>query len=199
MSERGETAGGHLSEEDIELYVLGRMEDNRLEYVEEHLLVCERCQQKVEEEEDFVRTLRAALRAEEAGGRFRRKSAFWRGRGIWAAALTMAAALLAVMWLPRMAGPAVQVELVAVRSGELAEAPSHRTLELHADRRGLPSHPRYRAEIVDSQGRIVDQSSAPAGAATVSWRVKGLPPGVYLVRFLGPQGELLREFALRVR
>jgi len=175
------------------------MEAGQLERAEEHLLVCEECQQRVEAEEDFVRTLRAALRAEAAGERLRRKPGFWRGRGVWAAALTMAAVLWAVMWLPRVGGPAADVELAAVRSGELAEAPSHRALALHADRRGLPSHPSYRAEVVDAEGRVVEKSSAPGSATTVSWRVKGLPPGVYLVRLLGPQGELLREFALRVR
>lgn len=49
-----------LTEAEIEAYVLARMPQEALNFVEEHLLVCGSCIEKVEAEEGFVQDFRTA-------------------------------------------------------------------------------------------------------------------------------------------
>ncbi len=54
----------HLSEELLDEYVRGALRgEDAIAFVEEHLLVCERCRRVVTETDDLVTALRAALSA----------------------------------------------------------------------------------------------------------------------------------------
>lgn len=57
-----EMVGQHPSDDDLELYALGRLTEPDLGRVEEHLLVCEECRVRLDEEDAFVKAVRAALR-----------------------------------------------------------------------------------------------------------------------------------------
>jgi anti-sigma factor RsiW len=54
----------HATDDILELYSLGRLEEPEVSQLEEHLLICEKCQNRVEHEDECVETLRSAL----AGG-----------------------------------------------------------------------------------------------------------------------------------
>lgn len=45
---------GHPSDEAIELYALGRLHEELVVALEEHLLVCEQCQDALEEDDAFA-------------------------------------------------------------------------------------------------------------------------------------------------
>jgi anti-sigma factor RsiW len=46
----------------LEKYALGRLDEPGAAPIEEHLLICERCQDRLKELDDFVTALRAAVR-----------------------------------------------------------------------------------------------------------------------------------------
>lgn len=63
----------HLTEDGIETYCLNRLEEDKLEEVEVHLLLCERCRQSVAEMDLYLASLREHLleAAYEGSPRFR--------------------------------------------------------------------------------------------------------------------------------
>jgi anti-sigma factor RsiW len=50
----------HIDEETLELYALGRLAEEEAAPVEEHLLVCHSCQDRLASTDEFIRTVRAA-------------------------------------------------------------------------------------------------------------------------------------------
>ncbi len=197
MSETIRMDGGHPSEEVLELYALGRLEEDRLGPVEEHLLVCEDCRQAVEQADEYARVMRAALEAERREEGVRTGAGFWSRKPLWAGSLALAAGLAVVALAPRVARPPVDVTLDAIRSSVSAAAPANRPLTLHPDRRSLPPPP-YRVEIVDAEGRPVFQGTSEGDGERVTVRTnRKFPAGQYWVRVYSPGGELLREFGLR--
>jgi len=63
----------HLSEDGIEAYCLNRLEENKLEEVETHLLLCQKCRRSVVEMDAYVASLLEHLMeaACEGSSRFR--------------------------------------------------------------------------------------------------------------------------------
>ena len=51
----------HMDEEELEQYSLGTADSETNTALEEHLLVCEACRERLRAENEFVRLLRAAL------------------------------------------------------------------------------------------------------------------------------------------
>ena len=51
----------HLTEDGIETYCLNRLDESRLEEIETHLLLCQKCQWSVEEMDAYVASLREHL------------------------------------------------------------------------------------------------------------------------------------------
>jgi len=197
MSETNRMDGGHPPEEVLELYALGRLEEDRLGPVEEHLLVCEECRQAIEQAEEYARVMRAALEADKREAGVRSDAGFWRRKPVWAASVAVAAGLAFVALAPRVTSPPADVPLNAVRSNVGAAAPADRPLTLHPDRRGL-SAPPYRVEIVDAEGKTVFQGTSEGDGERVTVRTnRKFPAGQYWVRFYSSTGELLREFGLR--
>lgn len=54
----------HCDEQVLEEYCLGLLNERRANVVEEHLLVCEKCQEALEAQNEFVQCLKAALRTQ---------------------------------------------------------------------------------------------------------------------------------------
>lgn len=192
-----------MDEEEIEHYTTGDIPEEECARVEEHLLICEECRQRVETDDLYVHAMRGA-------------AAEWRGRppveqraprhtGWWWPRLVpamLAAALLAlVVWqagrgLERRA-PVFAVSLAAVRgSNPAAQAPAGRPLDLELDLNALPAFDAYGVQVVDGVGNRVWQGSVSSGAAC---RIAPLSAGTYFVRVSSPSGELLREYALETR
>ncbi|MGJ5813669.1 hypothetical protein [Paludibaculum fermentans] len=51
----------HIAEDSFEQYSMGTLEDSQLAPLEEHLLVCHECQDRLKTTDEFVATMRAAL------------------------------------------------------------------------------------------------------------------------------------------
>ena len=187
----------HLEAEEVERYSMGTIPEEEAARLEEHLLICESCQQRVTESDGYVSSMqRAALEL--------RQSPAVRQRRWWSlprlVPAVAALALLAIVTLVGLrmgnrgpAGPAFAVNLAATRgTGIEAKAPARTPLALRVDLTGLPVWPSYGLEVVDSAGRRVWRG-AVSGA-----NIQPLPPGIYFVRAYAPSGELLREYGLEI-
>lgn len=204
-----------LSAEEVEDYLFNRLSGVTREAVEEHLLVCESCRSRVEEEERFIEAARSAagkfetesllrqMEGQAAIGASQSRSPrplHWMAMAATAAVLLIGGSLTYRMLHPE---PALEVSLRAERSGsERTQEPvAGEKLLLSADLRGLPPLSQYRWSIVDSQG--VPVAGGTIEARGESGRIelaRGLPAGTYWVRLHEPEsGVLLREFGLVVR
>ena len=126
-------------------------------------------------------------------------------QSLLAAALLLVLAGITVAWrmqLSRVAlAPVATVQLFALRGGDgyAARAPSGRPLDLVFNRRDLSVDLSYRAELVHSLGRQVWSGSVRIADQNLSIRVeRPLPAGAYWVRLYSSDGQLLREFGLRI-
>ena len=190
----------HLDAEDLERYALGAFAPEGDALLEEHLLICEGCQDRVREAEEYLLAMRMAAeqwRRDERAAKVRE----WRFPAWFPALATAACCLLLVVATFRFAqprGPAVAVSLSAVRgNGTGSNAPAGRELILHPDLTGLAETPSYRLEIVDQTGHQVRQGRFARGPNGI--KVPGLAAGQYFVRVYRPAGDLLREYGLEIQ
>jgi hypothetical protein len=213
--------GPHLEESQLEKYSMGILPEQQTASFEEHLLVCETCQDRLLEMDAFVNAVRSVspklrdeLENEPSRERKEFRAAGWL-RELWSiltsakvpVMLAGAAALVLMLAIPRYAVQtrgAVEpyaITLEARRGIEglsQARAPEGRPLTLRVDLTELPSFPEYGVEVVGGQGEQILRSSAKPNAGTLSIASGKLPQGIYFVRLFAPDQELLREFTLHV-
>lgn len=198
----------HADDEHLEQYSMGSLSLGESEELEEHLLVCYSCQDRLKDMDNWTEAMRTAacrLRAKA------RREPLWRlfmpRRPAWAFGFATAA-LIALIWIagaqwrfmPRSAGPPLTLYLRATR-GLAAEnrAPHGRPLILRLSIAEAPASKHYKVEIVDAAGRGLWSSSAAPRDGTITLTVgTKLPTGEYYVRLYAASGELLKEFALQV-
>ena len=196
----------HPDEEQMERYSMGDLSDEETARFEEHLLVCESCQQHVISSDDYVSTMHSASTRIRQQGR-RSRNPWWlfpRWTPVLAGATVML--LLGVLGLRWAASrnngkpqPALAIALVATRGEEIrAKAPPGRTLALRADLTGLPPETSFRLELVDAQGKPVWHGDVAPREIQATPAVSGLSPGLYFLRAFTPSGKLLREYGLEV-
>lgn len=210
---------GHLTEDAIEQYSMAKLEGAELEEVEEHLLLCAECQDRVAEADQFIHAFRAASarmaeeRAQEAKvvtpakdrwGRLRAAFSGW--RPAYAMGGALAAALLVVWFAPRgvqVPAPESAIELQAIRGSGTAvmTAPADSRLNLTLDLMGLPEGDPLRVAIAEEAG--ADQWTAtlkrPEGEKLNVRTEKPFEPGLYWVRIYAPDNTLLREYGLELK
>ena len=199
-----------LTDEEIEAHVLSRLPAGATEAVEEHLLYCTSCLDRVEEEERFSTAFRAAARAREAELRAGAAAKGWLAwlRGpypVWAGALAMGLALCLIVPWNRQPEPAQAVRLSVVRGSEPApagQAVAGRPVRLEIDTTELPRLSRYHLQLVNPRNEALSGKDVePAGGKLVWEQETLLAPGAYWVRLYDSQagGVLLREFGLSVK
>lgn len=183
----------HLDADDIEKYSIGGISEESAAELEEHLLTCQACRDRVTESDRYVRAVQNAARQLDRAGMVRQVSAshHWR---MWAlAAALLVLAVTAAVLRPWAGHPEVAVSLSAMRGADLtAKAPAGAVLVLHPDLTGIPASPPYRLQLVDAVGSTVWQGAFPAA------RVSPRRAGAYYLRLYSSGGELLREYGLTV-
>ncbi len=200
----------HSTEEMLDLYAVGRLEEPLAEILEQHLLICEPCQVRLDQADSFARGMtRATARLARERELKSAKIPFWQNlrlpgpRWLSAAACvaTFCVALMTSSQWPRASVQApVSVDLVALR-GDSMTAPAGRALNLNLDTRGLALKPQAQVELVNDEGQILERSIAhPAANKVTFFLPKGLRRGAYFVRLVGPGSDsALREFALEAK
>jgi hypothetical protein len=198
-----------LDEEEIEKYSLGDITEEQSSRFEEHLLICESCQNRVTKSDSYVAAMQGAARI--------RRESLKTGRHGWgtrrltpplaAAASVLLLAAAGLWWVNGPAKgrnrvtvePASVINLVATRgNGIEAKAPAGRTLTLQLDLSGLPPEPSFRLELVDALGKGVWQGPVASQDSKAVASVPQMAGGLYFLRAYAPSGKLLREYGLEV-
>jgi hypothetical protein len=195
--------GYHATDDALERYAMGRLPEPELTRFEEHLLVCESCQDRVALED----SIRQGVRDKGAVLRQPRDIVWWPFPKLaWAAGLVAAglAVFAGFEWqsVRRAPGTPAVILLQTTRGTEdpTPAAPAGRPLTVVLDLTGLQQFSEYKLEIVRAAGRPVFQANqAPQGNKLQATLSRGLEAGAYFVRVYTPTRELLREYALIVR
>jgi len=194
----------HATDEVLERYAMDCLAGPQLAEFEEHLLVCNTCQDRLAREDIIRQRVRdgaAALERSPAPVRWQ-----W-PRLAWAAGLVAAGLLVfagSAWQFQRRSSAAPAVILLQTTRGTddppLSPALAGRPLTLVLDLTELQQSSEYTLEIVDAGGRPAFQSHASPQKDKLQVTVtRGLAGGVYFVRLYTPARELLREYALTVR
>lgn len=202
----GEPTPPCLSDGQLELYSMGRMAEPASAVVEEHLLLCSDCQDRLNEVDEYV-----ALMKQETGrlvtqpARPRRSliPQLWISKPVWAGAFALLIATIGISWQLAMRPAALPVETVQLVANRGVHAETHavrnRRLTLKMDLTELPAADAYRVQVVDSTGAPVWQGTAKPGERRLQVSLnRKLEPGTYWVRLYGGDEEFLREYGLRV-
>ena len=181
----------HPDAEEIESYSMGAISDAETGGLEEHLLICEQCRNRVLEADAYLSAMRQA--GTEIRGALKQRS-FWS----WtlAAASSMAVIVAAVFLLRSPLDMRVQeARLYAMRGATSGvKVSAQRPLRLVPDLTGLPEFRSYRVQIVDGVGKPIYTGLFSTEDPAV--KMNGVPSGIYFVRLFSPNGKLLREYGL---
>jgi hypothetical protein len=190
----------HVDAEDLERYSMGASPLETTPFIEEHLLTCDSCRNRLRETDVYLLAMRTSseqVRRDEKAAKRRE----WRIPAWFPIMATVACGIMLVVVTPRFIrspGPAVAVSLTALRSdGAGNSAPAARELVLRPDLTGLAEDSSYRLEIVNQTGHTVRQGTLTRAQNEI--QVRGLGAGLYFVRVYLPAGELLREYGLRIQ
>lgn len=192
----------HPSDETVEQYSLGRLDGQKLDGFEEHLLICPTCQDRLARDDAWRAGMRdaAAVLPREPVAQRRFLKLFW--------ALGFAILLLSVgavtqsRFRRRPQSPPAVIMLQATRGAESSNlaAPAGKPLALSLDLTGLPQLRVYAVEVVDAAGNPVLRTGVAARGSRAPVALNnGLNAGAYFVRLYDPSRVLLREFVLTVR
>lgn len=185
----------HPDQDVFEDYAFERLSLDEAANFEEHLLICEECQETLAKTDEYIYVMKAATAAY-AGGRATSPTPGWRQGLRWnaaAAAILLLSCLTALLSSRAPAGDPKEITLNAYRGpGDVPLAPAGQPLDLKIDFKDVRAASGYRVEVVDRVGRRVWFGGPPAHLA------KGLPKGDYWVRLLTDNGEWLREYGLVV-
>ena len=212
-----------LTEVDLENYLYDRLRSEDLERVEEHLLICTSCQDRLAGEEEYVTAFRTASAEIAAGSRGTAATAnsekpawslgdffgSWNG---WAksAAAAMAVAVLVIAFRVPFQNPSTAMQNVVLSTergdSNLATANAGFQVTFNMDLKELEQHPSYLVEVVTANEgtRLMQQVVVPKHGQ-LAWKPLDRPlnPGDYVIRIYAneknaKESNLLREYVLRV-
>ncbi len=204
---------GHPSEDVLEEYVFGRLDEISSARLEEHLLWCESCQGALQETEGYVRSMKAVLAepapvpATSTGAVDWLKSLLPRPQNLaWAGALAAAFVVILVFRssvferFPNRSVSAAPVALSSFRGGAvISHAPARRPLELYIDLADVSTPCECRVEVVNGTGTPQWTGAGSVASGKLIAQVpEGFAAGQYWVRLYSSDSVLVREFGLRL-
>ena len=201
-------AQSHPSEEILEEYLFLRLPETLAAPIEEHLLVCQDCQDKAVATAQFISAIKDMGRQPAADLRPRPGwlSGFAANKTSLVPVLILAVvAILAVRKHAQEPVTAVPVTLSSLRGAEaLSPAPAGKPLKLHIQSpdlaQDLANGREYRVEVVDDTGDAVWKGAVTkTDGKLMAMMLKPLQKGVYWVRLYGTGSEPLREFGLSAK
>ena len=204
MAEKGQTR--HIDDETLDRYALGKLSEDDAAPIEEHLLVCHACQDRLDRADSFIGAFREAAplvpEPEAAGVPWYRRIPQI-PKSVWVPALAAVALLAIVVQTPPSLDRTQAVELRTFRGAEAgAEVESGSLLQLRLGTEGLKDGQPYRVEIVNSRGTRIWYGVVSWADGTAGVHVpKLLGAGQYWVRLYNvhPESDLVREYRLKVR
>lgn len=205
------TVGNHLSDDLIERYSLNQLpEDSVLEF-EDHLLLCEGCQHRLTDAEQYLRiasTAAAELHRKPVESELRGFRLAWLWsvpKPMWAGALALLALTVGLRSFPESQVPTAPHEVVlsALRGVERnVSFTKPGSLILTFDGTEIASQPEYQVQVVGAGGDIVWQGKVTGERGMMHVPVSHpVSAGKYWVRLYGPNdaSDLIREYGLEVK
>jgi anti-sigma factor RsiW len=194
----------HIPEETLEQYCLGRLSESETEPVEEHLLLCNLCQDTLTETEQFVTAVRSALDQLES----QPATETWWAR-LWRSLTTLpkpvfalaACALALIVIIPSQTRNPAVVQLQAMRGAEAAtQAPANTklTLRLPAPTAATLEQGRLELRVANLDGAVVAQAPVQQKDGQIIAEIDGLSAGAYWAR-LYSNDQIVAEYGLNVR
>lgn len=192
----------HPEEDALELYCLGRLDEDKSGSIEEHLLTCAQCQDRVQELDSFLKAAKIAAREVRQEDRYRAsKPAFqWFGKPAWVTAAALAVGLVVVV--PQLREKEPQSVSLSAYRGETAgtgTAEAGRPLQLQIDLKGIPPGDCCVIEVADRSGKVVATGPAKPENESAQFNARSLDAGRYWIRVKTTSGDPLRETALEVK
>ncbi len=193
----------HESDERLELYALQRLSDSDVIQIEEHLLVCESCRDRLEQNADFAIAMREAIESNPVP---ERKAWFgWlRPQLVFAGGLAVALLAMALVWNGRSTVNSVAVlQLAAMRGNAVATVHPARELDLTLlltpeDAAGASAA--SVVEVLESGGAALWSGTPEVANGRVKVKVvKTLPAGDYLAQYYDSPGHLVHEYSFHVK
>ena len=193
----------HGTEDQLELYARGRLPESDLPVLEDHLMICTTCREKLDEIEDFALGMQEALVSapmpQTAGWGWRLASLFRRPAFSMALAFVALLVVIGVFSNGRTKfAPSASLQLTAMR-GEMPSTIPAREFDLtllDGPREGGP----FRIEVLNAAGASVWGGLAESGPAGVRFKLtQRLAQGDYFVRLYSVSGTTLREYGFRIR
>jgi hypothetical protein len=200
----------HPSETVWEEYSFGRLSNQEVAALEEHLLVCETCRTSLEELTEYIRLMKAGTatlattppeRLARSWRQFRRSASQPLNRVVW---ITGLAAIGVAAWLPHVPVPSAAPSVVNLASfrgvdAAVARAPARKPLNLYIDAGDVPAAPEYRMVVVTASGEQVWAGRPKVSGGMLSVMLpRGLKSGPYWVRLYSPESKILAEYSLRL-
>jgi hypothetical protein len=192
-----DTATFHESEDRLELYALRRLPDSDVERIENHLLVCDACRDRLEEVSAFAFSMRATLKDNPVIKSETRRFAWLTPQLGMAGALAAILLAVGIFWTSRDAHilPVASLQLTALRAGEIKSVPRARELDLAFTDASASS----RLDIVDAGGVTVWTGTLRSGAGRVEAKIgQVLSPGDYFARVSTTPGQPQHEYQFKV-
>ena len=201
--------GPHYAEETLERYALGNLPEELIAPLEDHVLVCEPCQNQLQEVEQFLRCAVAAakeIRAEAAQSKVTLPGLGWFKKlasvpmpawGLGFAAILM----VVVISSQRPQGVQHVVNLASYRGLEQS-IPAHGDIILKLNTVDLRPAQAFRVQVVSASGNEVwrGQATAEANGDLQVIVGKSLSAGQYWVRLFETTGDsMLREYPLPLK
>jgi len=195
----------HISDEALERYSMGTLGVDSVGEVEEHLLGCPSCQDRLVEADEFLALFRTAAAQEDA-----REMPWWRGiwmqRKIALAAVTAAAAVVLIFLNVRapqpIPGAPATVMMESMRGPESsAHITSGRPYLLKFDVAPSEVGADSEVEVVDSAGNPVLTARGEQRNGRLTASITKLARGSYWVRVYrkGGDREIVAEYALEAQ
>lgn len=193
----------HGTDDDLELYALGRLPESEVAVIEEHLIVCAACRDRLDRIEAFAMGMLQALEQaptetkfawREFVAGFMKKPAF----ALVLCGVAFVAVLTFAMKGRATSLPVASLQLMAIR-GDMPSVAEARELDLtfaDAPSTGGP----FRIEVVDATGSPKWSVLASPADGGLSVKIpRQLAPGNYFVRLRGAGDQVLHEYGFRVR
>lgn len=202
----------HVRDEILEAYVLKRLQAEDVDQVEDHLLICEFCQRRLDQSSQFIQATRIAatrIRAQESN--HARRQPWWSVASISRPALAVVTVAILGIALSvsfrRSAEPVYEeIALMTTRGTGDHEVVgrSGLRLKLALGLQGVDQQPEYRVAVVDTSGKLIWQSGPVRPETRDEVRVtldQEIGSGTYWVRLMSnsSSGSTLREYPLKVR
>jgi anti-sigma factor RsiW len=187
----------HGTDDQLELYALGQLPSSQVIVLEEHLLACPACLERLEEAENWAIAAREVLSQDPAPVAKAATKWFTWPRFAWAGVALAVLALAIGIGLSSRGGvklaPVASLQLTAMR-GEMDTVDPANEFDLTLT--DAPPSSALQVRLVDAAGASIWNGRTNG----VQVRIKrALKAGTYFVRVYGADGQMLHEYGFRVR